>query len=698
MFIKAMPVWLKNKENEMNVAASFTERIDSLEGAEIRIAACNFYRIYVGDAFVAFGPARTAGGYARVDVIPLSRFNSKTGNTVRIEVVAYNCRSLTTCKEHGFLTAEIRRGNDVIAYTGRDFTSALMKEKEQYVERFSVQRHFTEVWDYTKNEEPMDWVITENTPQYLERRAPYPVYNDVGTDKALVRGAFSDSGKEPERPIRYSWNPVPRFWGEFKQEEIKYKPFRFVMRQNFTSKEKGVSLPLTLKAGEYALLDMKQIECGFLRFSGKGVSESDVVIGFSEYFEGETFDYANINCHTAMECILPKGFDGEWLSFEPHTLRFGIVMVRSGEIVLSSFGVKTYERDMSALKPIDFPTEAHRKIYNAAVRTFAHNAVDIYTDCPSRERAGWLCDSYFTATVEDYFFGKVPVEDDFLENFRLCTSAHLPRGLVPMCYPADIPFLENGVTNHIPQWCMWYVLELKEYLTKRNKNVDKELFRDSVEGLINYLELYENEDGLLEDLPGWNFVEWSDANSWTQNINYPTNFLYAATLIAADELYGKPSYKERGKRLQKKTAELSFDGELFTDNAVRDGDGVLKNTGNTSEACQYYAYLFGNIDLSDKKYGNYKKHLVSGCKETVEKGRKITPVNAFIGLYLRIKSLLAMERYDVLLNEVEGFLGGMADKTGTLWENRTTRGSLDHGFASYAAYAMCVALEHTKGN
>ena len=61
-------------------------------------------------------------------------------------------------------------------------------------------------------------------------------------------------------------------------------------------------------------------------------------------------------------------------------------------------------------------------ICRAGVRTFAHNAVDLYTDCPSRERAGWLCDSYFTAKTEYALTGKCVVEKNFLENFLLPES------------------------------------------------------------------------------------------------------------------------------------------------------------------------------------------------------------------------------------------------------------------------------------
>lgn len=692
MFINARPIWLKDKENEMNVAAVFTETVGSLLGTEIHIAACTFYRIYVNGKFVAFGPARTAGGYARVDVIPLSEYNRGDKNTVRIEVVAYNCRAFSTCIGKGFLTAEIRRGDEIIAYTGRDFSAARITAKEQKVERYSIQRHFTEIWDFTNEETPCETVITEYTPKYLKRRAPYPLYNDVLAGNALVCGEFTDSGIEPERPIRHSWNPAPKYWGGFKQDEIERKPFRFVMRQVQNVKEKNVSLPLTLNAGEYAIFDMKQIECGFIRLTGKTAAESDVVIAYSEYFEGDKFDYSGISCHNAIECIFKEGWSGEFLSFEPYTVRFAIVMVKSGALSLSSFGVKTYEHDMSKAKEKEFPSKKHNGIYNAALRTFAHNAVDIYTDCPSRERAGWLCDSYFTAYAENYFFGEVPVEADFLENFTLCSSPELPRGLVPMSFPADVRVRDiAGGTEHIPQWCMWYVLEVKEYITERNKGADRELYRQSVESLLDYLETFENSDGLLEDLPSWNFVEWSKANDWTKNVNYPTNFLYAATLDAAAELYGRQSYKKKAKRVREKAIEQSFDGELFTDNAVRDGAGVLKNTGNVSEICQYYAYAFCDIDLNDEKYAKYREHFLSGCKDT---GRTVEPINAFIGLYMRMKALLKAKEYRLLLDEVEGFFGEMADLTGTLWELRTPTSSLDHGFASYVAYAMCVAIDN----
>ena len=107
-----------------------------------------------------------------------------------------------------------------------------------------------------------------------------------------------------------------------------------------------------------------------------------------------------------------------------------------------------------------------QRIYDAAVRTFCHNVLDIYMDCPSRERAGWLCDSYFTGKTEHFLFGTTFVEDAFLENYRLYKNddGMIPEGSLPMCFPSDIK--DNG--EMIPQWTMWYVLEVEDYLTNRN--------------------------------------------------------------------------------------------------------------------------------------------------------------------------------------------------------------------------------------
>ena len=311
-------------------------------------------------------------------------------------------------------------------------------------------------------------------------------------------------------------------------------------------------------------------------------------------------------------------------------------------------------------------------------------------DCPSRERAGWLCDSFFTGKTEYALFGNTQVEDAFLENFRLFPNeGEFPAGALPMCYPAD----DQYDKKFIPQWTMWYFLEVEDYINNRGHEADKELFRPSLEALLDFYKRYENPFGLLERLPSWNFVEWSRANEWGTDVNYPTNFLYAGVLEAAYRIYGDEYYLRRAKEVRERAIADSFDGTRFYDHAVRSRGGDLKLRPDCSEIAQYYAILFGGFDINDEKYAAFKHLVTKVCyADSPDMPEDMEPINAFIGVYLRLEALLSIKEYDLVLSDVRTFFGQMEALTGTLWEYRQRNGSRDHGFASYALVAILRAL------
>jgi alpha-L-rhamnosidase len=177
-----------------------------------------------------------------------------------------------------------------------------------------------------------------------------------------------------------------------------------------------------------------------------------------------------------------------------------------------------------------------------------------------------------------------------------------------------------------------------------------------------------------------------------KDVNYPTNFLYCEVLRAADDLYHRPELRAQAANLANKLRAKAFNGEVFTDNAVRDETGVLCNTGNVSEAGQYYAVLFGDVDLADPVYAVLNRHIADGFRMFAENagGQPFVPVNAFIGFYLRLKVLEQQKLHDILLRDVKNFFGVMAKETGTLWEYKSGSGSRNHGFASYAAVAIAA--------
>lgn len=694
MFYEAKPIWAKGKSKEMNTFVVFKTEIETTAQAELHIAGTAFYRVFVNGEFVCFGPARAADGYVREDVIKLTEEMMR--REVVIEAAGYYCKSISTAMQPSLLMAEIRCREEVIASTGKNFNAYLPECKIQKVERYSAQRHFTEIWDYTGKkgilslECETEIEIVEKQPRVIDRKAPYPLYADIDLKQIQSRGIYEFQESLPYKKQKYSWQ-MSEDWGFFAWEDIEHHPFSWAQRLEQYVKGGTEELPVIVQEGEYVLLDFERVEAGFLRAAIEALEDSDVVVSFCEYFEGETFCFQNMNVHNVVEYFLEKGDDRKVQTFEPYTFRFVRLTVRSGAVCLKSFGMKTYMFDTSKVEALDSQNKALNDIYWAAVRTFAHNAVDFYFDCPSRERAGWLCDSYFTAKTEYALTEDTKVEDAFLENYRLYENhGELPQGMLPKCYPSDA----MSHQAYIPQWAMWYILEVEEYIHKRGHEDMKEDFKKSIYDLLAFYRQYENEDGLLEKLPSWNFVEWSIANKWTEDVNYPTNFLYAQVLECIDRLYGDEECRRRSAEVRGKAIKQSLKDGYFRDHAVRDKYGQLCLLEDSSEACQYYAVLFGGIDLDSVKYMKLKYLITDVFTPTREDVMpEIFPVNMFIGAYLRMEALLKMNEYELVLKDVVRFFGNMEKYTGTLWEYKQHKGSYDHGFASYALVVIKEALE-----
>jgi len=189
-------------------------------------------------------------------------------------------------------------------------------------------------------------------------------------------------------------------------------------------------------------------------------------------------------------------------------------------------------------------------------------------------------------------------------------------------------------------------------------------------------------------LPSWVFVEWSKANELVQDVNYPSNMLYAGALDAAARLYGREELSRQAAQIRDTIHKQSFDGEFFVDNAMRKND-KLEITRNRTEVCQYYAFFFGVA--TPESHAPLWEKLLKGFgpdRQTQGGYPEIHPANAFIGNYLRLELLSRYGQVPQLLNESKGYLLKMANQTGTLWEHDKTVASCNHGFASHVAHVL----------
>ena len=145
MFFKAKPIFLSGLSETMNIAGVFTCPLPAMEKeATLRIAAATRCRAYLNGRLLTAGPARAAHGHARVDEISI---DLTKGGELRIDVAGYFLKSYDGVKHPSFLTAEVTAGDEVIAATGYDFQGFRNLSRVQKVMRFSLQRHFSEVYE-----------------------------------------------------------------------------------------------------------------------------------------------------------------------------------------------------------------------------------------------------------------------------------------------------------------------------------------------------------------------------------------------------------------------------------------------------------------------------------------------------------------------------------------------------------------------
>jgi alpha-L-rhamnosidase len=441
-----------------------------------------------------------------------------------------------------------------------------------------------------------------------------------------------------------------------------------------------------LDASDSTIFDAGLNDTGFVGLRVKCLKPGTVAVKFDEVLvKGEVsptrYSCANV---IAWEFTKPGVYAVE--SFEPYTLRYLDVIARGGAFEISAPYMRTFKNPKARKAKMRSSDKALMKIFEAARETYAQNAADVFTDCPGRERAGWLCDSFFTSRASLLFTGSLESEHLFLENFALPDSFdHLPDGMFAMCYPADF---RNG--NFIPNWAMWLAIEVEEFKKRGGDPKLVEAFRPKLVKLVDYLKTFRNQDGLLEKLPRWVFLEWSKANRLVQDVNYPSNMTWAEALDVMDRLYGMPELAEEARKVRETIRRQSWTGEWFCDNAVRQKDGTLKLSGECTETCQYYAFYFRTA--TPKSHPKLWKRLVDDFgpkrKET-NKHPGIWPSNAFIGNYLRLECLSREGLSQQILDETRGFFLYMADLTGTLWENIETTASCNHGFASHVAVTYC---------
>lgn len=699
----AEPVWRKGLSETMNTMAGFRSVFELEDGAvcHLRIACASLYRAYFNGVFVGYGPARAAHGWYRVDEWDLGT-NAVIGkNVLSIEAVGYNVNSFYLIDVPSFVQAEVVVDRRVIAATGwNGFVCVDPNTRVQKVQRHSFQRTLVEVYhlwagcDAWKAEEDPPLRPSEierlESKQLIPRRVAYPRFARIGPVSVAARGVLTHA-PPAEYTTDRAWTdigPILKGYPEneldvhlshelesFRSEVIDREPHSYAAVQQITLE------PLTFR-----VFDFGQNLTGFIGATVACTEKAVLDLTFDELAsENGDVNFLRLRTLAAVRYYLEPGqYTVE--TIEPYTFRYLKASVTSGRCTITDVYIREYaspECDRASFACSDPDLNG---LFDAARETYRQNAVDVFMDCPSRERAGWLLDSLFTARVERTLCGGSRVERNFLENYSLPDRfPFTASGMVPMSYPSD-----HNNERFIPNYAMWFIIQLAEYYDRTADNELVSTLEARVFGILDYFTRFQNDQGLLEKLEKWVFVEWSDANKYVQDVNFPVNMLYAKALDAAGRLYERPELAAQAEEQRETIRRMSYDGEYFVDNAVRSPSGSLEPTRNRSETCQYYAFFceVATPATHPKLWHGLVDRLSRSRRAAGDHG-ELVPSNAFIGFLLRMEVMSRYGRIREVLEQLREDYLPMAQITGTLWEHDDpTRQSCNHGISSHVAHVL----------
>ena len=685
-------VWAEGQKNQMNRAFAFVLDLGKKQMGEICLSAASCYKVIADGKLMGFGPNRTAHGYARAAVYP---FNAQY---ITVEVQSHFVPNFCWVKREPFFACVLKTESGK-EYFAEDFNCFALSDRVQKVRRYSFQRGFCETYINEKDRTALYFCKPQNAfprvktekaelPHLLPSETLNPALSEIFAEKVIDSG-YCKTSPEIAVYVDRTETLIGTVIEGFKRGEW----------QDFSTDEiSRITYLSGAKSGDYAYetLDFSRIVTGIVEVEIIAGNAGEVFFAFDEIlsdeklktikpFRGET---ANV-----FKWTVKKAGVYNLSAFEPYAFRYANVITSAG--VKANVKVRAYENPEAGKMLFECDDKKIEQIMEAARHTFAHNAVDLLTDCPSRERAGWLSDSFFSSVAERVFTGDNKVERAFLQNYILADKSGHPKGMIPRCYPADY-YEEDGF---IPNWSLWYILEIYKYFTQYGYDETVEKSRANVEGILNYFVDFENEFGVLEDLKGWIFVEWSAANNsdHINGINVPSNACYYASLLAAAKVYGIKGLKEKAEKVKDYLLKNAYVDGFFVDNLIRNEKGDIIPTENYTETCQYYMFFFKCADkhthkeLFDKMLNEYGKSDSSASGGNPVK-KQLTPSNMIYGVYMRLELLMREQKRVELLNECVRYFYDMTQKTGTLWENNTASASCDHGFASYVSRFIIYAL------
>lgn len=418
----------------------------------------------------------------------------------------------------------------------------------------------------------------------------------------------------------------------------------------------------------YLVLDFGWEVAGMPRIKVSTRGSGMIDLGYGELLTNGKVDPHHNGVNYADRYIMKPG-EQQWEVFERRAFRYMQIDFRD---ITEPVTVESVSLNFNTY-PVQWNGEFRcsdkrlNDIWRIGAYTVQLNMEDAYTDCPWRERTQWWGDARVEAMSNYYAFG----------DYKLIRQGIIQVGQSQKEDGSTACFYPGVFDRIIPSFCLIWVGSIWDYYTYTG---DAGLVREmypKVEKLIGYFEQFRDKNGLISNVPGWMFIEWTQTEY--EGAVSALNCFYFETLIHASNMArlagdadGVEKYAGMASALQTAINTRLFD-------PARGAYPEYWSEEKQEFSPKISQMVNGLVAAYDIAPEARRKEILRYCMDT---SKGVVPAGSYFAYYW-LQALLHNGYVQESLDYMRANWGVMLDwGATTFWEQWNTGNSLCHGWAS----------------
>ncbi len=539
-------IWTKSCESEMFMRIRKAFRLQELSGSYwMRLTCSGRYRLWINGVAVARGPAHSGTDVQRVDELDVTAFLKIGLNRIAVQLIHFDYFTAQgLCEKPGFECSLTGPGVELQT----DTSWKLSVDKAYQLPSFQRNNFYgpQEIYDARQTE---NWL----TEEYDDTAWLPAVEVECPWGREIPRGVpFAKEFKvKPVAVFRIAevldQEHFPEMWHYQSYRSLAVTLLQDVPEEPTLSRIDDAKTLLADAPGFMTVTqpfadDPAQVDrrcatvifdfgkelTGYTQFEIEGNAGAILDVVHGELITAGRVQAMRQGTHYADRYILREGRQTheiyDWKGFRYIQLTFRNLTrpltVHDLQVVFSSYPVT----HAGSFRCEDTLLE---QIWQTGAYTQQLCMHDRLMDCPWREQVQWLGDGRIQLVIIQNAFGANELCRKFVEDFA--HSQH-ESGLIPSLSGTG----GKASVRDIIDYALWWIVAVQDVVLF---GADKQFVRTMlphIERLLNFFRTYVNEDGLIENIPGWVFIDW--AHLKREGCVAPLNGIYCMALHCAENL------------------------------------------------------------------------------------------------------------------------------------------------------------------